>query len=236
MMTPEETQSFTLLSFDKEREIARKKMANVLFERTPQQVKEEEMLLAEFARIVRAQQKALEERKDLFARLEAPPSQGSITAYTGSQGLAHLRDMMLSTSDKNKKRKSLAIDTSHSPVVPIAPQKDTPLPKKQVRKLTSQEELQFGVTRYEKLSSGVKFRSAMVATNVKGGTAQKVQQALAQLEISNRLAMPTARTVARFEQLQAAVGALLDTKKALDKIENELRVVRAQQDLLRDES
>ncbi|PWW78749.1 hypothetical protein C7212DRAFT_290749 [Tuber magnatum] len=257
-MTPEETQIFNLLNFDKERETARKNMAEVLFARTPEQVKEEEMLLVELARITRGQAKNLEERKELFNRLEVPASQGSIAAYTGSQGLAHLREMMVNSNDKNKKRKSIALASNNasnadgpqqSPAIATSAErsgpggggsgpslKDTPQPKKQVRKLTTEEELEFGVTYHDKLTSGVKFRSAMVAATVKGGTAQKVQAALAQLEISPKLAMPTARTVQKFEQLQASVGALLDARKANDKIDNEQRVLKAQAEAAKEDS
>lgn len=257
-MTPEETQIFNLLNFDKERETERKNMAEVLFARTPEQVKEEEMLLVELARITKNQAKNLEERKELFSRLEVPASQGSIAAYTGSQGLAHLREMMVNGNDKNKKRKSIAMagnsansadGLQQSPAVATSAersglggggsgpsQKDTLQPKKQVRKLTEEEELEFGVTYHDRLTPGVKFRSAMVAVTVKGGTAQKVQAALAQLEISPRLAMPTARTVRKFEQLQASVGVLLDARKANDKIDNEQRVLRAQIEAAKEDS
>ncbi|KAL7272883.1 swr complex subunit [Rhizina undulata] len=242
-MTPEQAHMFNLLNFDKEREIARKKMATVLFNRTPEQAKEEELLLVELKRILTTQSKTLEERRDLFARLEAPPSQGSIAAYTGSQGLAHLKEMMASSSDKNKKRKSLAISTHQesqpSPATTATPSTATamehktkePPAKKQVKKFTDDEERHFGISHHDKLSSGVKFRSAMVQSNVKGGTAQKIQQALAQLDIAQRLTMPTARTVAKFEMLQTGVGLLLDTKKLMDKVEAELKVLKAQQEL-----
>ncbi|RPA89647.1 hypothetical protein L873DRAFT_1720922 [Choiromyces venosus 120613-1] len=258
-MTPEETQIFNRLNFDKERETARKNMAEVLFARTPEQVKEEEMLLVELTRITKNQARNLEERKELFGRLEVPASQGSISPYTGSQGLAHLREMMVNSNDKNKKRKSIAMASNNannsdgpqqSPAVATSAersgpgggsgggpsQKDTPQPKKQVRKLTEEEELEFGVTYHDKLTPGVKFRSAMVSSTVKGGTAQKVQAALAQLEISPRLAMPTARTVQRFEQLQASVGVLLDARKANDKIDNEHRILKAQIEAAKEES
>lgn len=245
-MTPEETQTFNMLDFDKERESARKKMATVLFARTPADVNEEEMLLAELKRIVTNQQRTLEERKDLFNRLEMPNSSGSIAPYTGSQGLAHLREMMVSSSDKSKKRKSIALGTigtdgaQHSPAIAsvaerssataTTSQKDMSQPKKQVRKLTDDEEKEYGVMYHDKLSQGVKFRSTMIATNVKGGTAQKVQQALAQLEIAQKLTMPTAKTIKKYEQLQSAVGMLLDTRKLLEKVEQELRVLKAQQE------
>lgn len=250
-MSPEETQMFSMLDFDKERESARKKMAAVLFARTPAEVNEEEMLLAELKRIVMSQQRTLEERKDLFNRLEMPNSTGSIAPYIGSQGLAHLREMMVSSSDKNKKRKSNAMGANgadgaqQSPAIAsidrlgaaaASSQKETPQQKKQVRKLTDDEEKEYGVMYHDKLSQGVKFRSTMVATNVKGGTAQKVQQALAQLEIAQKLTMPTAKTIKKYEQLQSAVGMLLDTRKLLEKVEQELRVLKAQQDTAKEET
>lgn len=250
-MSPEETQFFGMLDFDKERESARKKMAAVLFARTPAEVSEEEMLLAELKRIVMNQQRTLEERKDLFNRLEMPNSTGSIAPYTGSQGLAHLREMMVSSSDKNKKRKSVAMGgnntdgTQQGPIVvsaadksgttATASQKEAPQPKKQVRKLTDDEEKEYGVMYHDKLSQGVKFRSTMVATNIKGGTAQKVQLALAQLEIAQKLTMPTAKTIKKYEQLQSAVGILLDTRKLLEKVDQELRILKAQQEAAKEE-
>lgn len=251
-MSPEETQFFSMLDFDQERESARKKMAAVLFARTPTEVSEEEMLLAELKRIVMGQQRTLEERKDLFSRLEMPNSTGSIAPYTGSQGLAHLREMMVSSSDKNKKRKSITMGgngadgTQQGPAVASgldksgntapASQKETLQPKKQVRKLTDDEEKEYGVMYHDKLSQGVKFRSTMVATNVKGGTAQKVQLALAQLEIAQKLAIPTAKTIKKYEQLQSAVGILLDSRKLLEKVDQELRVLKAQVDVAKDET
>ncbi|KAH8150486.1 uncharacterized protein LAJ45_05181 [Morchella importuna] len=252
-MSPEETQIFNMLNFDKERETSRKKMANVLFARTPEQVKEEEMLLAELKRIVTNQQRTLEERKDLFNRLEMPSSQGSIAGYTGSQGLAALREFMVNSSDKNKKRKSIAMGTNTgadgsqpSPAVAsisekastaiAASQKEATQPKKQARKLSGEEMKEYGVIYHDKLSQGIKFRSSLVATNVKGGTAQKVSQALAQLEIAQRLTMPTSKTIQKYEQLQSNVGILLDTKKLLEKVEQELRVLKAQQDAAKEDT
>lgn len=243
-MNPQEAFQFELMKFDKEREVLRKNMAERQFNRTPEQCREEEMLLAELKRIVNMQERMAEDRKDLFQRLNYPQPTGTISAYTGSQGLAHLRDMLVANSDKNKKRKSIAMaaqdsGNSQQPSTPAASERNAPAassqreaaPKqKNVRKLSEEEEKIYGVSYHDRLSSGVKLRSAMVPANPKGVSVQKVTQALQQLGIAPRLTMPTIRTVRKYEELQTSVAALLDAKKLLDKVEQELRVLKAQQD------
>ncbi|KAF8458897.1 hypothetical protein BGX38DRAFT_1150485 [Terfezia claveryi] len=116
LMTPQEHQFYTLHSFDRAREVSRKRIAETLFNRTPDEIKEEEFLLAEMKRILANQEKLLEERQDLWNRLDAPASAGSITAYMGSAGLGNL-GQLVGVGEKGKKRKSIAggmanIDTS----------------------------------------------------------------------------------------------------------------------------
>lgn len=114
IMTPQETQYYNLLSFDRSRETSRKKMAETLFNRTPDEVKEEEFLLAEMKRILANQEKLLEERQDLWNRLDAPVSQGSIAAYMGSVGLGNL-GALVAMGEKGKKRKSIAAGAGGGP-------------------------------------------------------------------------------------------------------------------------
>lgn len=243
-MTPAQAYTFELMKFDKEQEVARKRMAERQFSRTPEQCQEEEMLLVELKRIVSVQDKMAEERRDLFQRLSFPQTTGTISAYTGSQGLAHLRDLMVSNSDKNKKRKSIAMAASQPAETPqsaaatpseratngpVAP-REVHTNKRNVRRLSDEEEKVYGVSRHERLSSGVKLRSAMIMANPKGVSAQKVLQALQQLSIAARLTMPTIKTVRKYEELQSSVGALLDAKKLLDKVEQELKVLKSQQE------
>ena len=54
---------------------------------------------------------------------------------------------------------------------------------------------------------------------------------LAELGIPVNLAMPTAQTVAKYEQLAQDIQALLETRKVLEKVENEIRVQEAQEAL-----
>lgn len=250
-LTPEEQGQVAQLGFEREREKLRRAMAERQFGKTEEQIREEEMLLAELKRIVANQERMLEERNDIFQRLSYPATSGSIQPYTGSQGLAHLRDMMVSSSDKNKKRKSIAMAAAPEPATLQTPTSavstergggnkdrgggDKEAAKRQVRKLSREEEQMYGVSMHEKLSSGVKLRSGMVSTNVKGATATKVMQALTQLGIAPKLTIPTARTVAKYEQLQSAVGVLLDSKKLLDKMDQEARVLKAQQEMRMEE-
>jgi DNA methyltransferase 1-associated protein 1 len=247
-MSPETLNAYNHLNFDKEREVMRRSMAERQFNKTQEQFAEEEMLLTELKRIVGNQEKMFEERRDIHQRLSFPTTTGSIQPYTGSQGLAHLRDMMLSSSDKNKKRKSVALgqgsvgdgalqtpttanSTDKAGTGGSSKERDGKEVKRQLRKLTKEEEQQYGVSYHEKLSSGVKLRSGMVSSTVKGATATKVATALTQLGIAPRLTMPTASAVQRYEQLQNAVGVMLDSKKLLDKMEQEARVLKAQLDL-----
>ncbi|KAF8418502.1 hypothetical protein EV426DRAFT_618441 [Tirmania nivea] len=120
LMTPQEHQHYTLHSFDRAREVSRKRIAETLFNRTPDEIKEEEFLLAEMKRIIANQEKLLEERQDLWNRLDAPASAGSIAAYMGSVGLGNL-GLLVGVGEKGKKRKSIAggmanIDTSSAAV------------------------------------------------------------------------------------------------------------------------
>ena len=70
--------------FDPVQETVRKKFAENAFNRTKDEAKEEESLLLELKRILARSEKLSEERRELYARLEAPPSSGNIGIYTSS--------------------------------------------------------------------------------------------------------------------------------------------------------
>ena len=96
-----------MTKFDASLETTRKKLAQTLFVRPLEEVKEEEILLAELKRIVTNQEKFSQERKELYDRLQAPHSAtGSTAMYKTSQDLLKLMQDLLS-ADKNKKRRSM---------------------------------------------------------------------------------------------------------------------------------
>lgn len=96
----------TMMKFNPERERQRKELAIVQFERSKDEVQEESMLLEELKRIVGNEQSFIEERKELYSRLEAPVSTGNTAIYQSSHGLSQLLQSLLH-ADKNKKRRSL---------------------------------------------------------------------------------------------------------------------------------
>ncbi|KAK6508342.1 swr complex subunit [Arthrobotrys conoides] len=106
MMSAEESALYTAMHYNKEQEVERKRIVQMQLYRTPAEVEHEQHLIAELRRIHDSHQQLLEEREELFNRLDYPQSTGSIAAYQGSQGLATLAQNILN-SDRNKKRKSI---------------------------------------------------------------------------------------------------------------------------------
>ena len=92
--------------FDPNQETIRKKFAENALNRTKEEAREEESLLLELKRILARSEKLSEERRELYARLEAPPSGGNIGIYTSSQGLQQLLQQLM-TVNNSKKRRSL---------------------------------------------------------------------------------------------------------------------------------
>ena len=121
--------------FDAAQETRRKHMAEALLSRTPEEVAEENLLIAELKRITDAQDKLVEDRRELYARLESPsPITLANTAalnpaaalainhpqtYQTSQGLTQLMQNLMNV-DKNKKRRSLMGGGGNGPITSIS--------------------------------------------------------------------------------------------------------------------
>ena len=243
-----------MTKFDPLQETTRKQLAEALLSRSPEEIKEEEILLGELKRIVTNEERFSQERRELYARLEAPQSSGNTAMYQSSQGLAQLMQTLLS-ADKNKKRRSLMgpNDGASSPAAGASGQnlsvqgdrshrdslggasmkKNSVSGPSSQRQLTPREEIKFGVSHHERLTSGVQFRHeritklAQAKSNVQ---ATKVSAALAELQIPPRLVMPTAKVVAEYERLIGSIHTLLDVRKVSEKVEGEIKVLQAQKE------
>ena len=253
-----------MTKFDANQETRRKNMAEALLSRTPEEVKEEEVLLAELKRIVNQQERWMEERKELYTRLDSPHSTGNIQMYQSSQGLGQLLHTLLA-ADKSKKRRSLAGpgvpgDGASSPAVSGPNTGGSQAPKDgthhresistpttashqkkggssaqaiERRKLTPREMEIYGVSYHDRLTSGVQFRHdkvnklAQAKSNIQ---AQRVHNALVELEIPTRLVMPTAKVCAEFEKLIQSIHTLIDVRKVSEKVEAEIKVALAQKE------
>ena len=243
-----------MTKFDPARETTRKKLAEGLLHRTPDEVKEEEILLGELKRIVTNEERFSRERKELYERLQAPQSTSGTQMYQSSHELTELMKTLLNVDKNNKKRRSLmglGGDGISSPGGTSSQNFSGPGELRQrhslsgaadkrgslsgasgQRPLNPREEIKFGVSHHERLTAGVTFRHekitklAQAKSNVQS---TKIAAALTELGIPPRLVMPTTRVCAEYERLIGSVNVLLDVRKVGEKVENEIRVLRAQQ-------
>jgi len=246
-----------MTKFSPHQETTRKQLAEALLSRSLDEIKEEEILLCELKRIVGNEEKFLQERKELYARLESPHSSGNTAMYQSSHGLGQLMQNLLN-ADKSKKRRSLIGpgDAASSPAIGssgqnFAGQRDgrdsghrdsiggSSIKKGSIsgsnaqRPLTAKEEEKYGVSHHERLTSGVQFRHDKVTklgqakSNVQ---ASKISAALTELQIPPRLVMPTARVCAEYERLIQSIHTLLDVRKLSEKVEGEIKVCEAQRE------
>ena len=250
-----------MTKFDPKRETVRKKYAEQLFHRSPEDAHEEEILLKELSRIVLNQEKLFQERKALYNRLEPPPTNAAVahastTIYQSSQGLGQLMQSLLQSvknkdaERKEKRRSALGIDTDNANSQNNADNrglrtslgsastiqdKRQSQPTPQHRPLSHAERMRFGVTYpQDRLTSGVQFRHERVVKASQAKSAvqtTRISDALAELGIPARLLMPTTKVVTEYERLVEGVKALVEVRKLREKVDGEIKVWEAQKAL-----
>ena len=242
-----------MIKFDPTRETTRKRLAEALLARSPEEIKEEETLLSELKRIHMNEEKFLQERKELYSRLDHPVAPiGSIAAYESSAGLNQLAQNLFH-ADKNKKRRSMtgAGDNNSSPAHGTPSQHTPSLSRDHrgsigghpatkkgsggsgPRQLSARDEAKFGVSNHERLSSGVSFRSGRIDKLILAKSAsqsQKLQGVIAQLGLPLRAVMATTRICDEYEQLVQNIHKLLDVRKHSEKTSNEIKILTAQRE------
>lgn len=237
-----------MTKFDPVLEATRKRLAEALISRAPEEVKEEEILLGELKRIFTNEDRFSQERKELYDRLESPPSSSGNTNYHSSHELHQLMSTLLD-ADKNKKRRSLMEgnsnsasgnsaqnfpDRNHRQSVSSAQDKRGSLSGSSgQRQLSARDEHKYGVSHHDRLSAGVQFRHEKITklsqakSNVQ---ATKISAALTELKIPQRLVMPTAKVVSEYERLIQSIHNLLEIRKVSEKLEAEIKVLQAQRE------
>lgn len=251
-------------NFDAKSEATRKDLAEKLFDRTKDEAEEEKVLLEELRRITMNEEEFLKLRRDLYARLEPPPTkrsngeEQSTAMYHTSSGLSVLLQNLLA-KEKRMKRPSVMPNGEGTPSsatdagsqkwekgrhpnqysrrdtldsndgAATGPQKKPSQSQPNTRTLTPAEELKYGVSYpQERLTSGVAFRheKATKVLQAKSSVqAQKISNALTELGIPARLGMPTERVCREFERLVQAIHLLLDTRKGVEKVSTEVKVL-----------
>ncbi len=244
-----------MTKFDPTRETTRKKLAEGLLHRTPDEIKEEEILLGELKRIVTNEERFSRERKELYERLQAPQSTGSTQMYQSSNELTELMKTLLNVDKNNKKRRSLMGpgDGISSPgggssgqnfsgqgdrgqrhsMGGAGDKKGSMSGSSGQRQLSPREEIKYGVTHHERLTAGITFRHEKITklsqakSNVQS---TKIAAALTELKIPPRLVMPTTKVCNEYERLIQSIHNLLDVRKISEKVESEIKILRAQRE------
>ncbi|KAG2156225.1 hypothetical protein DEU56DRAFT_969325 [Suillus clintonianus] len=213
--------------FDKDRERMRKDYIASLEDRTPEEIAEEEALFIELKRLEQNERKFKKERDELLRTLLGIDS-GLPDIVAEEDGLSAL------SAEGFKKRKKNAneieIPSTPSNIISLGP----PPPKRAQSAKSAAYDAQHCIIRVEPPASSttkithvpVHLRSFKLPAP-KAAILPKVTQALAELGINHtRLVMPTRENCARLESLIEATTALIDTKKVVDRVEQDIRVLR----------
>lgn len=153
----------------------------------------------------------------------APSPAGQTPAPTGPVSARDTR------ADTPSAPASTAPNKKSTAAAAAAASKQEPQPQP-LKTLTPAEEAKYGVQHHDRLTPSVQFRSdrAQKLTQAKSNVqSQKLAAALAELEVPLRLVMPTERVCKDFEKLIHSVNLLLDARKTSEKVESEIRVLKA---------
>ena len=232
-----------MLQYNPMTEATRKLYCEKILARTKEEAREEESLLLELKRILARTDTLNEERRELYSRLEAPPSSGNIGLYTSSQGLQQLLQQLM-TVDKSKKRKSImgnpeGVSPASGPSAASqqppsferrdstlresvsGPSNTTPNNKKgptpnvnERRVLTKEEDEIYGVSRHDKgLASGPSFRQERLSKPI---TSKSATQQAKIINVLNELEVPSRLVMPTFDVGQQWEGLLTSIQNLLE--------------------
>ncbi|KAF9821192.1 hypothetical protein IEO21_00800 [Rhodonia placenta] len=228
------SQLLSSLQFDKEREITRKRYIASLESRTPQQKAEEDALYVELKRLEQSERRFKRERDELLRTLLGIES-GLSELPLDEEGIA--------TGPPDTKRRKKGNHTAE-PDTPISATPSSnvislgqPQPRKaQTAKSAAYDALHFiyrtevppTTTSTTKASHQAAYLRSYKLPQPKITSAAKVAQVLGEIGISHgRLVMPTRDNCVQLESLLEAATALVETKKVVDKVEQDIRVLKA---------
>ncbi|KAG5652415.1 hypothetical protein H0H81_005063 [Sphagnurus paluster] len=213
--------------FDKERELTRKKYILSLENRTPEQIAEEEALFIEVKRIEQNERRFRKERDELLRTIAGIES--GLPDIVEDEGL-----MNLAIDTKKKKRGSMAMDID-SPSTPIVPA-PTPIVKRPQTAKNAAFDAANCIIRTDPPATIPVTKAAHQPAHLrsyklpvpKAAVAPKITAALAELGISHsRLVMPTRDNIMQLEALLEATTSLVDTKRVVDKIGYDIRILKS---------
>ncbi|BGP12758.1 hypothetical protein JCM10213_007273 [Rhodosporidiobolus nylandii] len=225
-------ESVAQFHFDLNRELERKAYLRSLLERTPAEIAEEDFLYVESRRIEQNYHKIAAERAELLHLLGGRDGVGVAQMGSGLQlaGAAGAKGLPGAPGLPDKKRKGPGWEVG-GPGIGLP---EGWAGEGSKRKATAAEDAALCIERHPAPSvaapksnmwPSITVRSSRLAP-VKSGIAQKVSAALTELGHSTQLTMPTKANLAKLDELQASIGQMIELKKAVDRIQGEIRLVR----------
>ncbi|GAA5850157.1 hypothetical protein JCM8547_001025 [Rhodosporidiobolus lusitaniae] len=224
-------ESVAQFHFDLNRELERKAYLRSLLERTPAQVAEEDFLYVESRRIEQNYHKIAAERAELLhllaGRVGVGVSPGGVQLGVGggAKGAAGGAGVL-----DPKKRKGPGWEFG-GPGIGLP---EGWAGEGSKRKATAAEDAALCIERHPAPSisapksnmwPSIAVRSSRLQPP-KSGIAQKVAAALTELGHSTTLIMPTKTNLSKLDELQASLAQLIEVKKAVDRVQGEIRLVR----------
>ncbi|GAA5835295.1 hypothetical protein JCM3766R1_004744 [Sporobolomyces carnicolor] len=241
-------------SFDLNRELERKAYLGSLLTRTRQQIAEEDFLYVESRRIEQNYHEIARERQELLKLLGSRQGVGTnpnqpvysispngtmISTSANSKGGGAHASMVGgagASGGGNKQKKMLGWEFVGD---------GNGLPEGWAgegskRKATAAQDAANCIERHPAPSvsapksnmwPSVALRSSRLQP-VKSGVAQKVSIALGELGLSTLLIMPTRQNLEKLDQVQTQLSHMVEVKKAVDRIQQEIRTVKKKKELL----
>ncbi|KAL0570098.1 swr complex subunit [Marasmius crinis-equi] len=213
------------MQYDKDREQMRKLYLTSLDNRTPEQLAEEEALFIEIKRLEQNERKFKREREELLRVIAGVES--------GLPDVADDDPTISLSLDPKKRRKGMDLDVPPTPIL------TAPVMKRPQTYKTAAYDAQHCIIRNEPSSTTPATKAAHTPSYMrsyklpvpKAAIAPRVTQTLGELGIQHtRLVMPTKENCALLESLLEATTALVETKKVVDKVEYDIKVLKSQLD------
>ncbi|GAA5980218.1 hypothetical protein JCM11641_005510 [Rhodosporidiobolus odoratus] len=229
-------ESIAQFSFDMNRELERKSYLRSLLERTPAQIAEEEFLYVESRRIEQNYHKIAAERAELLHILGGRDGVDVPQNGTMQLGVGGVKVGVPGMGLPDKKRKGPGWEVG-GPGIGLP---EGWAGEGSKRKATAAEDAAMCIERHPAPSvaapksnmwPSITVRSARLAP-VKSGIAQKVSAALAELGMSTQLIMPTKTNLGKLDELQASLAQMIELKKAVDRVQGEIRLTRRKKAML----
>ncbi|GAA5834378.1 hypothetical protein JCM9279_004300 [Rhodotorula babjevae] len=235
-------EAVAVFNFDLARELERKAYLRSLLSRTAAQIAEEDFLYLESRRIEQNYHQVAAERAELLRLVGGREGVGVSSSGGVQLGVGGgAKGASAAAREADRKRKG-GPGWDYVGSANALPEGWAGEGSK--RRATAAEDAALGVERHPaptvaapkaSMWPSIAVRSSRLAP-VKSGIAAKVSLALAETGISTQLVMPTKANLAKLDDLHSALGQMVELKKAVDRIQGEIRLVKKRRAALRGES